>query len=606
MRIDASTRGENGYNQTSEPSADNSSAGLNPTRNPGPIELQMLRNLPKLTSEVRIREQPDSAVGSQRRDSVPSGSGMNTESAAGALGTYMRENGLEKVNMNDLYQLAENASGRVPPHVQQAAKYMLQHRDLYKQIETHDLAAAGGISNRSNFEWAAQGGLGSTGGQMTNGDMSTQPANGPQRDNDVNAQATPGVGNVGTQPTNSPQQVSDMNGPKAAGVMATHMHKNKLDSLNWNTVYLLAVNADGNTPPEVQQAAKYMLAHRQETVKMAALDPDSPEGYITATAFNKAVQADDSAGGSPSMASESGVLAAHMREKGIASLDVDQLIKLSTDKEASPRARQAAKYMLDHPEEFRRIQTRGTDTANSSASASVEDFEWATQAGSGSAGARTNADNVNTQPDSGPQHDNGTHVQETPRAGNASPQPADGPHQANDLNGPKAAGIIATYMRKNQLDTLNWTQTANLMNNASGNVPPEVQQAAKYMWEHREETTRMAALDPESPEGYITATALNRAAQTDDSTGGSPKATSESGVLSAYMREKGLSSVNYGDLVKLSSDKEAPPRVRQAAKYMLDHPDEFKRIEARDGANPDGSANVDDFEYTSQYGLTST
>ncbi|KVQ16409.1 hypothetical protein WJ98_23270 [Burkholderia ubonensis] len=404
---------------------------------------------------------------------------------------------------------------------------------------------------------------------------------------------------------NARQETNDMNGPKAAGIIAAHMQKDKMDVLNWNGAYLLAINADGNTPPDVQRAARYMLTHRQETIKMAALDPDNPEGCITATALNRAVQADDSTGGSPNAASEAGVLAAHMREKGISSLNIDQLVKLSTDKEASPRARQAAKYMLDHPDEFRRIQTHGGTKSDRSASANVDDFEWAALGEPGPTGAQPTADNAHTPLDTASQRDKGVHVQEeTPNAGNGSLQPADGPRHAGDMNGPRAAGIMATYLRNNKMDTLNWTQTVNLMNNTSGNVPPEVQQAAKYMWEHREETSRTAALDPDSPEGYITATALNKAAQADDSAGGSPSAASESGTLAAHMREKGIASLNIDQLIKLSTDKEASPRARQAAKYMLDHPDAFKRIEARDGAAPDGSASVDDFECTFQYGLT--
>jgi len=85
MRIDVSTRSENGYNQISETGAGNSRASQNPSRNLGPIELQMLRNLPRLTSEMRIREQHDSAVGSQRavrqRHEYGIGSGSGSGSA---------------------------------------------------------------------------------------------------------------------------------------------------------------------------------------------------------------------------------------------------------------------------------------------------------------------------------------------------------------------------------------------------------------------------------------------------------------------------------------------------------------------------------------------
>ena len=577
MKIDGSPRGDNWRNQASESDSGNQCSGSNSPLKIVPVELQMLRSVRKLTGD------------------------MNARSAAEVLATYMRENGnrLPKLNRNQLEQLSVDE--RVPPHVRQAAQYMLDHPDEFKRIQAHNGLPVDGFASVGDFESASQGAPGSIGGQMNTDNEGTRSANGPRRDHGANTHEMPIVDHTRPAATNEPQEANDMNGAKAAGIVSAHMQKNKMDVLNWNGVYLLAVNADGNTPPGVQQAAKYLLAHRQETVKMATLDPDSPEGYITATALNKAAQSDESAGGSPSAASESGVLAAHMREKGISSLNMDQLIKLSTDKDASPRARQAAKYMLDHPDEFRRIQTHSGTTSNDSASARVDDFEWANQGGLGSGGEQSKAGNVNAPRG---RLGSGVNTQLTPNASNMSIQPSYAPPKVDDMNGPKAAGIMAAYMRKNKIDTLNWTQASNLMNNTSGNVPPEVQQAAKYMCEHREEASRMATLDPDSPEGYITATAFNKAAQADEPAGGSPSAASESGVLAAHMREKGISSLTMDQLVKLSTDKEASPRTRQAAKYMLDHPEEFNRIEARDGAAHDGSAGVDDFEHTSQYGMT--
>ncbi|KVU40922.1 hypothetical protein WK68_12940 [Burkholderia ubonensis] len=502
---------------------------------------------------------------------------MNAKSAAEVLATYMRENGsrLPKLDRHQLEQLSLDES--VSRNTRQAAEYMLDHSDVFERIQALDQAPPDGFARTGDFERAASGGPRSTGKQMNTGNVSPQPANGPQ-------------------------QVNNMTGPKAAGIVAEHMRKNNMDTLDWNGAYRLAVNADGNTPPEVQRAAKWMLEHRSETTKMSAHDPNSPEDYITATALNKAAQGEDPAGGPPNASTESRVIAAYMREKELSSLSYSELVKLSTDKDTPPRVRQAAKYMLDHPDEFKQIDARDGTTPDSLAS--VEDFEWAASGGLGSTGKQMNTDNVSAQPANGPQRDDGVNVQKTPNVGNVSPQPANGPQQVNSMTGPKAAGIVAEHMRKNNMDTLDWNGVNRLAVNADGNTPPEVQRAAKWMLEHRQETTKMSALDPNSPEDNITVIALNKAAQGEDPAGGPSNASTESRVIAAYMREKELPSLSYSDLVKLSTDKDAPPRVRQAAKYMLDHSDEFRQIDARDGTTPDGLVSVDDFEYTSQYGST--
>jgi hypothetical protein len=90
------------------------------------------------------------------------GAMMGAQSAAGALASYMSQNGISSLDPNQLYKLANNPPAGTPSDVSAAASYMLQNPDVYKQIETHDVSGADGVSGVGNFQWAAQGGLDQT------------------------------------------------------------------------------------------------------------------------------------------------------------------------------------------------------------------------------------------------------------------------------------------------------------------------------------------------------------------------------------------------------------------------------------------------------------
>ena len=84
---------------------------------------------------------------------------LDAQSASGALGAYLHEQGISKLDPNKLYQMAYNPASGTPSEVSAAAKFMLSNPDTYNRIETHDVAGGDGISGVSNFDWAAQGGL---------------------------------------------------------------------------------------------------------------------------------------------------------------------------------------------------------------------------------------------------------------------------------------------------------------------------------------------------------------------------------------------------------------------------------------------------------------
>lgn len=75
------------------------------------------------------------------------------------IADYMRQNGKSAMNKQELSDLADNKSGKVPADVSDAAKYMQRHPDVFTAIETHDVAGADNLSGVWNFDWAANGGL---------------------------------------------------------------------------------------------------------------------------------------------------------------------------------------------------------------------------------------------------------------------------------------------------------------------------------------------------------------------------------------------------------------------------------------------------------------
>jgi hypothetical protein len=77
-------------------------------------------------------------------------------------------------------------------------------------------------------------------------------------------------------------------------------------------------------------------------------------------------------------------------------------------------------------------------------------------------------------------------------------------------------------------------------------------------------------------------------------------AQSASGALAGYMHEKGMGAMNMNDIYKLANDKSAPPQVREAAKFMMAHPEQFAKIETNDVKGRDGISGVQNFDAAAQ------
>jgi hypothetical protein len=60
---------------------------------------------------------------------------------------YMRQTGKSAITLQELAKVADNASGKVPAEVSDAAKYLARHPDVDN------------LSGVWNFDWAANGGL---------------------------------------------------------------------------------------------------------------------------------------------------------------------------------------------------------------------------------------------------------------------------------------------------------------------------------------------------------------------------------------------------------------------------------------------------------------
>jgi hypothetical protein len=209
-----------------------------------------------------LEQQVDAMINQALQQSSSSvGQNAMAQSASGTLASYMNQNGIKSLDPNQLYQLANNPPAGTPPEVSSAAAYMLQNPDVYKQIETHDVAGADGISGVGNFEWAAQGGLDS------------EPAPG----------ATDTMNSISTQG-------AMMGAQSAAGALASYMSQNGISSLDPNQLYKLANNPPAGTPSDVSAAASYMLQNPDVYKQIETHDVSGADGVSGVGNFQWAAQ----------------------------------------------------------------------------------------------------------------------------------------------------------------------------------------------------------------------------------------------------------------------------------------------------------------------------
>jgi hypothetical protein len=301
--------------------------------------------------------------------------------ASGALGAYMHSNNIDVIDVNELYAIANNGTGQVPEDVQKAAAFMAKNPDVYKAIETNDVAGADGISARNNFDKAAQGLV-----------AFNQP--------DAGSSAPASKLALSQQAKN------------ASGTLAAYMRTDGIGGVDMNQLYAIANNSDRETSADVRNAAAFMLknpdAYRAiETYDVAGVDGISGLSNFENMAMGK-IKFDPSSSSAPTVATNAkpvqqtktftetsvvapklspaqeakraaGTLAAYVRTDDVDIIDPNLLyaLTINADKKASKDVQKAAAFMLTRPDTFKAVETSVWSVVDGRATA--EDLNRAAQ-----------------------------------------------------------------------------------------------------------------------------------------------------------------------------------------------------------------------------------
>lgn len=297
------------------------------------------------------------------------------QSASSALADYMDANGNAGFNVNDLYRLANGQAvggkGQKPSaEQQQAARFMLENPDIYKEIETSDNREVDGLVGKDDFKKAARG------------------ADSASDDDSYGYDA----------PT--PKSVSK--------ALFDYMSANGNAGFNPTDLYMLAggqpVGGKGQKPSaDAQQAAQYLLANPDVYKAIETSDASGVDGLAGINNFKNASEGhvkfdagdvdstsqtadDDDVDAAATPESASGKLADYMSANGNAGFNVNDLYKLATGEPAggkgqkpSADVQQAAQYMLTNLDVYHAIET--SDNRTTDGLVSVENFKKAAKDG---------------------------------------------------------------------------------------------------------------------------------------------------------------------------------------------------------------------------------
>lgn len=188
-----------------------------------------------------------------------------------------------------------------------------------------------------------------------------------------------------------------MTAQSASGALAAYMHEHQINTLDPDQLYQLAFRPAAGTPPEVSQAAKFMLSNPDTFNKIETHDVAGSDGIAGVNDFDWAAQgglstsadahADASADKQSAFAGgdmgAAGALAAFMHEHAIGVVTPNRLYQLAFKPDAGtpPAVSLAAKFMLGRPNTFNKIETH--DVAGSDGIAGVNDLDWAAEGGLG-------------------------------------------------------------------------------------------------------------------------------------------------------------------------------------------------------------------------------
>ncbi|WP_414440824.1 hypothetical protein [Burkholderia sp. 22PA0106] len=238
------------------------------------------------------------AIGGAAGAGAADGSGMTTQSAAGALASYMSQNNIGSMDPNALYQLAQNPPAGTPPDVQNAAKFMLQNPDVFKAIETHDVAGADGVAGQGDMQWAAQGGA----DNVASGAGGAGGAGDTTGAGDVGGDSTTAGDGSGAASGGAPMTMQS-----AAGALAAYANQNGMSTVDPNALYQMAMNPKSGESQDVQNAAKFMLQNPDAFQAIETNDVKGADGLSSIANLEKAAQGEiaDPTAGSGSTASAS-------------------------------------------------------------------------------------------------------------------------------------------------------------------------------------------------------------------------------------------------------------------------------------------------------------
>ncbi|PMS22063.1 hypothetical protein C0Z18_05975 [Trinickia dabaoshanensis] len=200
----------------------------------------------------------------------------------------------------------------------------------------------------------------------------------------------------GTQAADATKQAApSMTTQSAAGALAAYMHEHNVNTLNPDQLYQLAYKPAAGTPPEVSQAAKFMLQNPDAFNKIETHDVAGSDGIAGVNDFDWAAQGGLSASGDAQtgasdggqaafaggIAGAAGALAAFMHDHSIMNQTPNTLYQLAYNPPAGTPSTvsKAAKFMLQNPDKFNKLETH--DVAGSDGIAGVNDFDWAAQGG---------------------------------------------------------------------------------------------------------------------------------------------------------------------------------------------------------------------------------
>lgn len=87
---------------------------------------------------------------------------LSVSKASSVILKYLKDNGKNMITGAQINQISENQSGKHSLELVDAAKFLARHPDIFKLVETHDVAKPDDLAGYLNFEWASHGPLDSS------------------------------------------------------------------------------------------------------------------------------------------------------------------------------------------------------------------------------------------------------------------------------------------------------------------------------------------------------------------------------------------------------------------------------------------------------------